>query len=66
MQIRKRSGALEDYAPGKITAAMSRAFASVGETPDEEALAELVAAVSRAWEMARRRWRRSRTRWSGS
>ena len=48
MQIRKRSGALEDYAPGKITAAMSRAFASVGETPDEEALAELVAAVEQS------------------
>ena len=48
MQIRKRSGALEDYAPGKITAAMSRAFASVGETPDEEALAALVAAVEQS------------------
>ena len=48
MQIRKRSGALEDYAPGKITAAMSRAFASVGETPEAEVLAELVAAVEQS------------------
>ena len=48
MQIRKRSGALEDYAPGKITAAMSRAFASVGEPPEAEVLAELVAAVEQS------------------
>ena len=48
MQIRKRSGALEDYAPGKITAAMSRAFASVGETPEAEVLAELTAAVEQS------------------
>lgn len=45
MQIRKRSGILENYTPKKITAAISKSFASVGETPDEATLADLLLAV---------------------
>ncbi len=45
MQIRKRSGMLEDYTPHKITEAMKKAFASVGETLDEPAAAGLLKAV---------------------
>ena len=47
MNIQKRCGAREPYAPGKITAAMEKAFLSVGEAPGGEVLAELLAAVER-------------------
>lgn len=45
MQIRKRSGILEDYTPQKITEAMKKAFASVGEAVDASTLAGLLKAV---------------------
>ena len=45
MQIRKRSGILEDYTPQKITEAMKKAFASVEEAVDASTLAGLLKAV---------------------
>lgn len=45
MQIRKRSGILEDYTPQKITEAMKKAFASVEEAVDAFTLAGLLKAV---------------------
>ena len=40
---KKRCGAYEPYDPGKITAAMQKAFASVGGAPGSQVLAELLA-----------------------
>ncbi|WP_418710297.1 ribonucleoside-diphosphate reductase subunit alpha [Allofournierella sp.] len=47
MNIKKRCGAYEPYNPGKITAAMQKAFASVGGAPGSQVLAELLASVER-------------------
>ncbi|WP_418666387.1 ribonucleoside-diphosphate reductase subunit alpha [Allofournierella sp.] len=47
MNIKKRCGAYEPYDPGKITAAMQKAFASVGGVPGSQVLAELLASVER-------------------
>lgn len=45
MQIKKRSGALEEYDPAKITQAIKKAFFSVGEQPGESLLAGLLTDV---------------------
>ncbi len=45
MQIIKRNGSTEEYSGGKITAAMAKAFASVGQAPEEETLQALLSHV---------------------
>lgn len=45
MQIKKRSGQTEAYQSQKITAAIAKAFESVGETAGPEVLGRLLAAV---------------------
>ena len=45
MQIKKRSGALEEYNFAKITGAIKKAFLSVGQQVGEAVLADLLAGV---------------------
>ena len=45
MQIKKRSGALEEYNSAKITGAIKKAFLSVGQQVEEAVLADLLAGV---------------------
>ncbi len=45
MQIKKRSGALEEYNSAKITGATKKAFLSVGQQVEEAVLADLLAGV---------------------
>lgn len=47
MYIVKRNGSREEYNGGKITAAMEKAFLSVGQAPEEETLAKLLAYVEK-------------------
>lgn len=47
MYIIKRNGCREEYNGGKITAAMEKAFISVGQAPQEGTLAQLLAHVER-------------------
>ncbi len=52
MRIIKRNGGTEEYNGGKITAAMEKAFVSVGETPRAEILALLLAHVEQHMDTA--------------
>ena len=45
MQIKKRSGQLEQYDGNKIIEAMKKSFASVGNVPAEQVLIDLLNAV---------------------
>ena len=48
MDVIKRSGAVQEYDPRKITDAMRKAFASVDQACDEAALSGMLAQVGRA------------------
>ena len=48
MDVIKRSGAVQEYDPQKITGAMRKAFASVDQACDEAALSGMLAQVERA------------------
>ena len=48
MDVIKRSGAVQEYDPQKITDAMRKAFASVDQACDEAALSGMLAQVERA------------------
>ncbi len=47
MEIIKRNGAVEQYDKEKIAVAIRKSFASTGQTPDEERLYSMVAAVEK-------------------
>jgi len=47
MEIIKRNGAAEQYDKEKIAVAIRKSFASTGQTPDEERLYSMVAAVEK-------------------
>ena len=50
MQIKKRSGQLEAYDGSKIVEAMKKSFASVGTTPTQDVLQQLLQAVEQQLE----------------